>query len=166
MGAGDGNGFKTGGSDDKDLRHNAVYEACIAAGNVHDGFDHNSNRGSVTLLNCAAHDNGSNINFSTSNIAASLTIKNTISLGTNGGLNATATDITHNSWQNGLSATADDFVSVDTALLKAPRQRDGSLPNIDYLRLVAGSDLINAGVDVGLPFSGPAPDLGPFEHAE
>jgi hypothetical protein len=166
VGAGDGNGFKTGGSDDKTLRHNAVYENCIAAGNVHDGFDHNSNRGSVTILNSAAHDNGSNINFSTSNIAASLTIKNTVSLGTNGGLNATTTDITNNSWQNGLSATADDFVSVDQALLKSPRQGDGSLPNIDYLKLAPSSDLRNAGVDVGLPYNGSAPDLGPFESAD
>ena len=51
-GAGDGNGFKTGGSDDKLLQHNAVYKNCIAAGNVSDGFDHNSNRGHVVLYNC------------------------------------------------------------------------------------------------------------------
>jgi hypothetical protein len=166
VGVGDGNGFKTGGSDDKTLRHNATYLRCIAAGNVHDGFDHNSNRGSVTIRNCAAHNNGSNINFSATNIAASLTIKNTISLGTNGELNATTKDITNNSWQNGLSATNADFVSVDTALLKSKRKSDGSLPDIDYFKLVSGSDLRNAGVDVGLPYSGPAPDLGPFESSE
>lgn len=95
-----------------------------------------------------------------------MTIKNTISLGTNGGLSATKTDITNNSWQNGLSATSADFVSVDTTLLKAARQRDGSLPSIDYLKLVPGSDLRNAGVDLGLPYSGSAPDLGAFESAE
>jgi hypothetical protein len=166
VGAGDGNGFKSGGSDDKALRHNATYVRCIAAGNVHDGFDHNSNRGSVTIRNCAAHNNGSNINFSASNIAASLTIKNTISLGTNGELNATTKDITNNSWQDGLSATNADFVSVDTALLKSKRKSDGSLPDIDYLKLVPTSDLRNAGIDVGLPFTGSAPDLGPFESAE
>ena len=165
VGAGDGNGFKTGGSDGKDLSHNATYRQCIAAGNVHDGFDHNSNRGNVTILNCAAHDNGSNINFSATNIAASLTIKNTISLGTNGELSATSTDITNNSWQ-GLSATNDDFTSVDTALLKAPRKSDGSLPDIDYLQLAPGSDLRNAGVDVGVPYNGSAPDIGPFESDE
>lgn len=43
-GAGDGNGFKTGGSDDKLLKHNAKYTNCVAVGNVADGFDHNSNR--------------------------------------------------------------------------------------------------------------------------
>ena len=166
LGTGDGNGFKTGGSDDKTLRHNATYLRCISAGNVHDGFDHNSNRGNVTIRNCAAHNNGNNINFSTTNIAASLTIKNTISLGTNGTLNATTTDITNNSWQNGLSATNADFTSVDTSLLKSKRKSDGSLPDIDYFKLVPGSDLRNAGIDIGLPYNGSAPDLGPFESVE
>ena len=166
IGAGDGNGFKTGGSDDKDLSHNASYTRCIATGNVHDGFDHNSNRGSVTILNSAAHDNGANINFGTSNIAASLTIKNTLSLGTNGDLSATSTDITNNSWQDGRAATADDFVSIDASVLTGPRKSDGSLPDIDYLRLAPGSDLLNAGVDLGLPYSGAAPDIGPFESDE
>lgn len=163
VGVGDGNGFKTGGSDDKALRHNAVYINCIAAGNVYDGFDHNSNRGNVTIINSAAHNNGTNINFGNSNIAASLTIKNTISLGKNGSLQATRTDIVGNSWQDGRSATEADFVSVDISQLKAPRKADGSLPDVGYLKLVPNSDLRNAGVDVGLPFKGSAPDIGPFE---
>ncbi len=166
VGEGDGNGFKSGGSDDKDLKHNAVFRNCVAAGNVVDGFDHNSNRGSVTIHNCAAHNNGTNYNFSSTNPAASLTIKNSISLGSNGSLNASTTDITNNSWQNGLSATNADFASVDTSLLKAARKSDGSLPDIDYLKLVSGSDLRNAGTDVGLPYQGSAPDLGPFESSE
>jgi hypothetical protein len=44
-----------------------------------------------------------------------------------------------------------------------PRQADGSLPVLDFMRLKSGSHLINAGVDVGLPFSGVAPDVGAFE---
>nr|WP_246439068.1 Ig-like domain-containing protein [Teredinibacter franksiae] len=165
VGLGDGNGFKTGGSDTKDLSHNAIYKNCIAAGNVHDGFDHNSNRGEVTLLNCAAHSNGRNINFSSSNIAASLTIKNTVSFSgsSSDSLNATMKDITFNSWQNGLSASSADFESVDTQLLKAPRKSDGSLPDIDYLKLKVSSDLIDAGVDVNLPYNGSQPDVGAFE---
>lgn len=166
VGAGDGNGFKTGGSDGKDLRHNSVYEQCIAAGNVNDGFDHNSNRGAVTILNCAAHDNGANINFSTTNIAASLTVKNSISIGALGTQSATMTDVSNNSWQNGHSAGASDFVSMDRAALKGPRKADGSLPDIEYLALKPDSPLRNAGVDVGLPFNGSAPDIGPFESVE
>ncbi len=164
VGGGDGNGFKTGGSDDKLLKHHAVYTNCIAAGNVVDGFDHNSNRGDVVLYNCGAHGNGRNINFGTGNIANSLTIKNTFSFeGGGDSYEATTTDISNNGWQNGLTTNASDFVSVDIELLKSPRKTDGSLPDIDYLKLVSGSDLIDQGVNVGLDFSGVAPDIGPFE---
>lgn len=168
LSGGDGNGFKTGGSDDKLLKHNAIYKNCIAAGNVVDGFDHNSNRGDVTLYNCSAYSNGRNINFGNSNIANSLTIKNTVSFaGVSGGdsYSATTTNISNNSWQNGLVANAADFVSLDMALLTSPRKADGSLPDIDFLKLVPGSDLIDKGVNVGLPFDGIAPDLGYLETA-
>ena len=49
-----------------------------------------------------------------------------------------------------------------------PRQADGSLPNVDYARLVEGSDLIDAGTTklaVPIPYSGSAPDLGAFEYS-
>ncbi len=49
------------------------------------------------------------------------------------------------------------------AQLTAQRKADGSLPDITFGRLAAGSDLIDAGVNVGLPFSGSAPDIGVFE---
>ncbi len=164
VGGGDGNGFKTGGSDDKDLKHHGIFTNCIAAGNVVDGFDHNSNRGDVTLYNCAGHDNGRNINFGSGNIANSLIIKNTVSIGGGGdSYLATTTDITNNSWQNGLSATEADYESLDIDLLLAPRQEDGSLPDVDYMKLLNTSDLINKGVDVGLEYNGAAPDIGAFE---
>jgi len=35
---------------------------------------------------------------------------------------------------------------------------------LDFLRLAPGSTLIDAGVDVGLPYESAAPDLGAFEH--
>lgn len=165
VGGGDGNGFKTGGSDNKDLKHNAIYYNCIAFGNVYDGFDHNSNRGDIELYNCSAQENGRNISFGSGNIAAKLVVKNSISIdGDNEDrYEATETDITNNSWQDGLEATAEDFVSLDASMLSAPRKADGSLPDIDYFHLVPGSDLIDKGVDVGLPFNGSAPDLGAFE---
>lgn len=165
IGAGDGNGFKTGGSDDKTLKHNAIYKNCVAAGNVYDGFDHNSNRGTIEIYNGSAYDNGRNISFSSTNIAMGLIIKNSVSLssGSIDSFNATTTDITNNGWQNGLSTTAADFISLDINLLDAPRNADGSLPTVDFMRLVNSSDLIDQGVDVGLPFNGTAPDLGAFE---
>lgn len=164
-GAGDGNGFKTGGSDDKLLKHNAIFKNCIAAGNIFDGFDHNSNRGDIELYNCGSYSNGRNISFSSTNIANSLLIKNTVSVssGSNDSFNATTTDITNNSWQNGIVANSGDFVSLDIELLASARNEDGSLPNINFMKLVSGSDLIDAGIDVGLGFNGLAPDIGPFE---
>ncbi|MEX2092053.1 MAG: right-handed parallel beta-helix repeat-containing protein [Pirellulales bacterium] len=44
-----------------------------------------------------------------------------------------------------------------------PRLADGSLPFLDFLRLAPGSHLIDAGIDVGLPYNGLAPDLGRLE---
>ncbi|HEU5076380.1 MAG TPA: hypothetical protein VFU02_19445, partial [Polyangiaceae bacterium] len=89
-----------------------------------------------------------------------------LSLGSIGDLSATSTDITNNSWQDGKSATTDDFISIDPSALKGPRQSDGSLPDIEYLRLAPGSDLRDAGADIGLPYAGSAPDIGPFESDE
>lgn len=162
-GAGDGNGFKTGGSDDKLLKHNAKYTNCIAVGNIADGFDHNSNRGEVTLFNCSAYENGRNYSFSNSNPLAKLIIKNSNVLGAYGTTLATVVDVTNNSWQNGITVTADDFSSIDYAQLTAARKADGSLPDVTFFRLKADSDMINKGVDVGLPFNGTLPDLGAFE---
>jgi hypothetical protein len=59
---------------------------------------------------------------------------------------------------------ADDFVSLDTAQLRWPRQKDGSLPDIGFMQLKPGSDLVNAGVDVGLAYFGSAPDLGAHQR--
>jgi len=61
--------------------------------------------------------------------------------------------------------TAEDFYSLEEALMMSPRQPDGSLPDIDYFKLAPGSDLIDAGYDVGLPYSGSAPDVGYSEYS-
>ncbi|MBI9039892.1 right-handed parallel beta-helix repeat-containing protein [Lutibacter sp.] len=162
-GNGDGNGFKTGGSDDKLLKHNAIYKNCIAVGNVFDGFDHNSNRGNVTMYNCSAYDNGKNYSFSNTNPLEKLTIKNSSVLGTLGSVSSTVVDITNNSWQNGISVTSDDFESIDYNQLLNSRKSDGSLPEVNFFHLKSDSDLIDKGINVGLPFNGSAPDLGAFE---
>lgn len=163
---GDGNGFKTGGSDLKDLKHHAIYKNCIAARNVKKGFDHNSNRGEVSLYNCSATENNTNMGFGSTNPLAKLVIKNTLTLGTTGTVTATVLDVTHCSWNSNPSVTVSntDFASVNIAELKNPRKVDGSLPDIDFLKLVSGSDLIDKGTSVGLPFLGSAPDLGAFEY--
>lgn len=79
-------------------------------------------------------------------------------------------DIYGNSKQNPLFDINDqDFINVDSARiieeLSAPRKPDGSLPDLNFLRYVKGSDLIDAGIDVGLPFEGKKPDLGAIEYS-
>ena len=69
----------------------------------------------------------------------------------------------NNSWNLAVTPNAADYVSLLEAAAKVPRQPDGGLP-IGFARLLAGSDLLDQGVDVGLPFTGSAPDLGPYEY--
>jgi hypothetical protein len=57
---------------------------------------------------------------------------------------------------------ASQFVSLDYSGAAGPRNADGSLPTIGFLQLASGSNLIGKGVDVGLPYSGSAPDLGAY----
>jgi len=163
-GAGDGNGFKTGGSDDKLLKHNGIYKNCIAAGNVADGFDHNSNRGNVAIYNCSAYSNGNNYNFSSTNPLAKLTVKNSCAIGAYGSVKADVLDVTNNGWQNSLVTDATDFESTDISQLIQARKADGSLPDVTFMKLNASSDLIDKGVVIeGIPYLGTAPDLGAFE---
>lgn len=72
----------------------------------------------------------------------------------------------YNSWDTppGVTITDADFVSLDTAQLRYSRKSDGSLPEITFGKLVSGSDLIDAGIDVGLHYAGIAPDLGYAEY--
>ena len=163
-GNGDGNGFKTGGSDDKLLKHNATYTNCIATANVYDGFDHNSNRGEVVIYNCSSYSNGINYSFSNTNPLAKLTIKNSNTFGAYGSANGTVVDVTNNSWQNGIVVSLADFKSIDYTELLAPRKADGSLPDVNFFHLNASSKLIDKGINIGLPFNGVAPDLGAFEY--
>jgi len=48
-------------------------------------------------------------------------------------------------------------------LAPSSRKSDGSLPDIDFMHLASGSELIDTGVDLGLSYWGDAPDLGAFE---
>ncbi|MFA5292838.1 MAG: carbohydrate-binding protein [Phycisphaerae bacterium] len=163
--SGDGNGFKMGGSDDKTLRHNVILINCLSFQNAVKGFDQNNNKGSMTLYNCTAFNNGS-YNY---NIPLALASGSTATL-TNCvyylGSNSLGSFVvqTTNSWQSPFSVSSGDFVSVDPSAAYGPRQADGSLPDITFMHLAAGSDLIDGGTDVGLPYNGSAPDLGCYEY--
>ncbi len=65
---------------------------------------------------------------------------------------------------SGISITEDDFVSLGDAGMLGPRKANGGLPEPDFLKPAQGSQLVDAGVDVGISFEGSAPDIGPFEY--
>jgi hypothetical protein len=67
-------------------------------------------------------------------------------------------DSMFNTWDLNISEAGSDFVSTSDAGATRPRQADGSLPDIDFLKLKAGSPPIDKGTDVMLPYVGAAPD--------
>ncbi len=83
-------------------------------------------------------------------------------------INNDPSNLWFNRYNPAFNITDDDFTSVDSVQifnqLSAPRKTDGSLPDITVLQLAEGSDLIDGGTNVGLPFAGSAPDLGAFEY--
>jgi hypothetical protein len=79
--------------------------------------------------------------------------------------NMRGTSSAYNSWDLGATLSDAQFQSVSTSGWDAPRQADGSLPVLPHLRLAPNSTLIDKGTNVGLPYSGAAPDLGAFEQS-
>lgn len=160
--AGNGNGFKLGGNQ---VATPHTVTNCLSFNNTSNGgkgFDENNNLAGQTLYNCTAFGN-KNGNFSFTNTLTSGTHTFTNCISYNGAVNITSGTQKNNSWQNGITVGNADFQSLDATQGTNPRAADGSLPAITFMHLAAGSKLINAGLDVGLPFNGSAPDLGCFE---
>ncbi len=172
---GNGNGFKLGGNGTGGSSKGTHYVyRCVAfnnnfPGRTRHGFDQNSHKGGIVMYNCLAWNNLYNYFFEDAPEAgAPMIFKNNVSFGAT----ANATGVTefptgtiqqNNSWNLPVTANAADYYDLTEAAAEAPRGPDGSLPRV-FARLVAGSDLIDRGVDVGLPFVGAAPDLGPYEY--
>jgi pectate disaccharide-lyase len=172
--AGNAEGFKLGG--DSGFYGLRNVNRCIAFNNQYGGsgagkaYHQNDHRGSITLYNCLSYSN--NYNYALNNdVTANEYVKNCVAFSPVGpdhknySFNGTTLQAS-NSWNipaitNNLQT---NYVILAEAAAKAPRQADGSLPNNGFGRLVAGSVLIDRGTNVGLPFTGAAPDLGPFEY--
>ncbi|MGN9913494.1 right-handed parallel beta-helix repeat-containing protein [Phytohabitans sp. LJ34] len=80
--------------------------------------------------------------------------------------NMSGTSSAYNSWDLGITLSDAQFQSVSTSGWDAPRQADGSLPVLPHLRLAANSTLIDKGTNVGMRYTGAAPDLGAFESGD
>jgi hypothetical protein len=138
---GNGNGFKMGGGDKDDTKHNVTLTNCVAVFNREKGFDQNNTKGSVYLYNGTAYGNGRNIFLaSKGGLAAGkeMVIKNTISC------NGTKTKDSfwdgaiqeNNSWNSSITVTDKDFIGLEASELLNERSLDGSLPAINFLHLL------------------------------
>jgi len=157
--SGNGNGFKVGGNF-KQANHKLTN--CVAFGQPQKGFDQNNNTGGITIYNCTSYSNGTNFGLINNlNSGQTHDLKNDISL--SGPVAISNAIVSHNTWSAGFAVSTDDFESVDLSLANTIRNGDGSLPETKLFRLKTGSALIDKGINVGLPFSGKAPDLGAFE---
>ena len=182
--SGNGNGFKMGSSK-TGVRH--LVQNNVAWKNKAAGFYANHSSGGNTWYNNTSFQNGTQYNMLASPptdssqtliLTGSLVhiMRNNVGF-PNKNSNMTGVDTQFNSWDLNITPAAKDFLSITdpsvsgtgqtietTSPALGPRQADGSLPNVDFLKLAAGSAMIDKGTDVKLPFVGAAPDLGAYEY--
>ena len=162
--AGNGVGFKLGmTSGTPEPIAQRVLSNCISYDNRTTGFSQEEANVRMIFFNNIAFGN-TNQAYIFSAYNTNDVLRNNISYknGSDGIFRSNQT-IDHNSWQNGLIVTNADFLSLDGLQLTRPRKADGGLPDITFMHLAPGSDLIDAGADAGLPYWGVAPDVGAFE---
>ena len=170
-GSGNGNGFKAGSSK-TGIRN--VVRGSLAWKNVAAGFYANHSSGGNDWFNNTSYNNGTQYNMLASDpddssvtiiLTGTLVHKMRNNIGfPNKNTNMGGVDTAFNSWDLTITPAAGDFVSVMDTDALGPRQPDGSLPNVDFMKLPKGSKMIDKGTDVGLGFVGAAPDLGAFEY--
>lgn len=169
--AGDGQGFKLGPNSSDQSSSSTVYRKlynCLGFQNRLNGFDQNAQSNSACLIemyNCTAYDNKSNGFFFGANTSINQRFKNNINYGNGiwGTEIQNGPNVSNNTWNGAVTVTNADFLSLSSVGADGPRQQDGSLPILNFLKLAPGSDLINAGINVGIPYSSTAPDIGAFE---
>ena len=171
---GNGVGFKLGPGATNQTAATRVLTNCLSVQNYFHGFDQNFYEGTgefaSIIYNCTAYDNGGYgfrmRPYGTSNGSNADIIRNNIAFSNGSGtyLGDAGDTQDHNTWNGDVTLTSADFVSLDVSQLDDLRQADGSLPDITFGHLTTGSDLIDAGVDVGLPYKDEAPDMGWYEY--
>ncbi|MCW1887342.1 right-handed parallel beta-helix repeat-containing protein [Luteolibacter flavescens] len=174
---GDGNGFKIGGFGleakrglpDPMPRHTVI--RCVAASNKANGFYANHHPGGSNWIHNSAYANRTNFNFlgrdfstHTGVPGSGHIIRNNIGFGSRNELaqlDREKCQLAGNIFGERLETK--DFLSLDVSLLAAPRQKDGSLPHIDFMRPAPKGKMVDAGEKGAEPFNGKAPDAGAIE---
>jgi hypothetical protein len=167
---GNGNGFKMGSSQ-TGIRH--IVQNNVAWKNKAAGFYANHSSGGNTWYNNTSYMNGTQYNMlaspagdstATITLTGALAHKMRNNIGfPNRNSNMGGVDTMFNSWDLNITPAAGDFAGVSDTGATGPRQADGSMPAITFLKLRAGSQMIDKGTNVSLPFVGAAPDLGAYE---
>lgn len=181
---GNKNGFKVGGFGDSggtfpDPPSVNTVEFCLSADNGASGFyaNHQPGQAANWYNNTSFNNKGPDFNMleaiDTSPANSSVpgtreVLHNDLAYEGTGisNLNESGGAISNNWFTLPVTVNSADFQSLDATQMTGPRNADGSLPNITFMHLVTGSDLIDAGINVGLPYNGAAPDLGAFEAPE
>jgi hypothetical protein len=179
---GDGNGFKIGGFayDEASKIPSPVPSHTIRFGvavrNKANGFYSNHHLNGNVWLNNSGYKNSYNFNMVNRESPESDNInvdgydhvlKNNLGYKGRSGetayLNASLNTLVTNSFEMNMVLSDDDFVSLDESELMAPRKEDGSLPDINFMKIKPTSNLMNAGTDIGFPYAGDAPEPGALE---
>ncbi len=162
--AAEGQGFKLGPcTTNQSANLRRIVKNCFAFKNLVYGFDQNSAQCKFELYNNTSFGNGlTGFNFIYNQTIAQQS-KNNLSFNEPTAYDGGNVQGSFNSWNGGVTLTNADFLSISSVGADGARQPDGSLPNLNFLKLTATSDLINAGVNVGIPYNSTAPDMGAFE---
>ena len=148
---GDGNGFKGGGYGkraadelpDPVPRH--IIRFCLAVRNKANGFYSNHHPGGSDWINNSSYRNGTNYNMlnrlkdNVKDVAGyGHTLRNNI--GYKGGreiqnIDSASCRLLNNNFDQKPVLSDEDFVSLDEALLTAPRKQDGTLPDNGFMKL-------------------------------
>lgn len=150
---GNGEGFKLGPTATSKLTDTLrwLYEN-LSFENRTSGFGQNAGRCLYVLYNNTSYKNGTYgfwwgwENATVQNFKNNCAYANVTADLEDAGSNVPAT---YNSWNGTITVSDADFLSVSSVGMDGARGSNGSLPVTNFLKLAAGSDLINAGLNVG-----------------
>ncbi len=163
-GDGDGGGFKLGETNEVPSAYSQrILSNCMAFYNRFIGFNQNNGNVRMEFYNNIAYAND-NIGFDIGQYENVMIVRNNISFKNKWPAYYVPENNDHNSWNSSTGVVVEDadFMSLDSSGVSGKRRNDGKLPKLHFLKIVDGSDLKEAGIDVGLPYEGNFPDLGPY----